>query len=95
MTKELKNTFDRTEGNLIPVTRDKLEPVLFGIYKGDGIRTIAKDIGKSIRTVQDVLAQLEEKKYIINKTVANGKKGGRFLTEKGKEFLRHVGHIIP
>jgi DNA-binding MarR family transcriptional regulator len=73
---------------------DKQIIVLLGIRDKTGIVEISKIFGRSQRTVQVLLEELERLGYIENTYGPNGggKRRGRRLTQKAIELLRSLGH---
>ena len=68
--------------------QDKYQTVLFCIYKGFTIREIAKELGKTIGTVQQVMAALKD-----NGLIDNEPRKASYLTPKGEEHMRKIGLI--
>ena len=72
--------------------KDQHTLVLLGIYRGKTLRPIAKDIHKSLKTVQDLLEELENNGYILNPYDAESKTGrkkaGRSITPKAELWLK-------
>lgn len=66
--------------------RDRL--VLLGVWRGQSIRSMAKDINKSIGTVQQVLHKLIED-GLVTKIPNEQWKRVYSVTARGEEKLRH------
>lgn len=77
---------------IITICNDKLFPehlaILSGVRKGRGYRAMAKDLGKSIGTVQQYIDQLAKYNAIVRTQKVNGQKNVWKLTDKGEKICQ-------
>lgn len=79
----------RVAGAKLEITDNRLM-ILMGVRDKKTLRTIAAEIHKSLRTVQNELEELEMD-GLVNKP-ERLMKTGRTLTTKGKEVLANAGY---
>jgi Mn-dependent DtxR family transcriptional regulator len=67
--------------------------VMQGIYRAESMRIMARNVFKSLRSVQNLCEELEKEGYVHNPYLATGKRKyhNRTLTPKGETLLRSSG----